>query len=144
MDLYVDDRECGDGQQDLFKPEYKKYKRKDMKLDLKDVIDFTKHVNMDMVSPISLFQIQGWNVTGVGKSSLNRDSNPGPVAYRVNALPTAWATDILSIDWLLHTRSHIPPLRNRPRILYLDLREIHEAYNQRMYLLWVFTLGAKC
>ena len=103
MDLYVDDRECGDGQQDLFKPEYKKYKRKDMKLDLKDVIDFTKHVNMDMVSPISLFQIQGWNVTGVGKSSLNRDSNPGPVAYRVNALPTAWATDILSIDWLLNT-----------------------------------------
>ena len=60
MDLYVDDQDDGgDGQQDLFKPEYKKYKRKDMKLDLKDVIDFTKQVNMDKVSPILLLDHRG-------------------------------------------------------------------------------------
>ena len=60
MDLYVDDQDDGgDGQQDLFKPEYKKYKRKDMKLDLKDVIDFTKHVNMDKVSPILFLYHRG-------------------------------------------------------------------------------------
>ena len=28
------------------------------------------------------------NVAGGEKSSLNRDSNPGPLAYRVSALPT--------------------------------------------------------
>lgn len=50
MDLYGQDSETVDGEQDLFKPEYKKYKRKDIKLDLGDVIDFTKQNNMDSVS----------------------------------------------------------------------------------------------
>lgn len=50
MDLYGQDSETVDGEQDLFKPEYKKYKRKDIKLDLGNVIDFTKQNNMDSVS----------------------------------------------------------------------------------------------
>lgn len=54
MDLYGQDSETVDGEQDLFKPEYKKYKRKDIKLDLGDVIDFTKQNNMDNVSFLHL------------------------------------------------------------------------------------------
>lgn len=54
MDLYGQDSETVDGEQDLFKPEYKKYKRKDIKLDLSDVIDFTKQSNMDSVSFLHL------------------------------------------------------------------------------------------
>lgn len=54
MDLYGQDSETVDGGQDLFKPEYKKYKRKDIKLDLSDVIDFTKQSNMDSVSFLHL------------------------------------------------------------------------------------------
>lgn len=54
MDLYGQDSETVDGEQDLFKQEYKKYKRKDIKLDLGDVIDFTKQNNMDSVSFLHL------------------------------------------------------------------------------------------
>ena len=42
------------------------------------------------------------NVTGGEKSSLNRDSNPGPLAYRASALPT----ELLRPDIL--TDSHTP------------------------------------
>ena len=42
------------------------------------------------------------HVTGGEKSSLNRDSNPGPLAYRASALPT----ELLRPDIL--TDSHTP------------------------------------
>lgn len=65
MDLYGQDSETIDGEQDLFKPEYKKYKRKDIKLDLGDVIDFTKQNNMDSVQEIVLQESQHPAVRGL-------------------------------------------------------------------------------
>lgn len=42
------------------------------------------------------------NVTGGGKSSLNRELNPGPLAYNANAL----TTEVLRPDMLIN--SHTP------------------------------------
>ncbi|XP_048736543.2 nucleic acid dioxygenase ALKBH1-like [Ostrea edulis] len=65
MDLYEDDTESDIVEQDLFKPEYKKYKRKDRQLELNDVIDFTYETNLDKVEEISLQESQHPAVRGL-------------------------------------------------------------------------------